>query len=103
MPPVAPYDEPRVVFTGFRPKNWFEIHDEYKSDVVWPPIYKKGSALSCEQRNFSSDWQFDSQFESGNLDMAIQTSDADFNLYVRPDTNTRGYCNWFYFRVTRSG
>lgn len=34
--------------------------------------------------------------------MVLQTSDCDFNLYLRPDTNTKGYCNWFYFRITRT-
>ena len=25
----------------------------------------------------------------------------EFNLYLRPDTNTKGYCNWFFFKVLR--
>ena len=44
---------------------------------------------------------FDSMFESGNLDLAIQVNPAEFNLYLKPDTNTKGYCNWFFFQVKR--
>jgi len=25
----------------------------------------------------------------------------EYNLYLRPDTNTKGYCNWFFFKVKR--
>lgn len=42
---------------------------------------------------------FDSDFESGNLDMAIQTKPRDFELYMRVDTNTRGHHQWFFFSV----
>lgn len=34
---------------------------------------------------------FDSDFECGNLDMAVQTHPRDFSLYMRVDTNTRGH------------
>lgn len=34
--------------------------------------------------------------------MVVQTSETDFNMYLRPDTNTRGYCNWFYFKMSRA-
>jgi len=34
---------------------------------------------------------FDSNFESGNLDMVIQTKPRDFELYMRVDTNSRGH------------
>ena len=44
---------------------------------------------------------FDSMFESGNLDLALQVQPREFNLYLKPDTNTKGYCNWFFFKITR--
>jgi hypothetical protein len=34
---------------------------------------------------------FNSDFESGNLDMAVQTNCKDFSLYMRVDSNTRGH------------
>lgn len=27
-------------------------------------------------------------------------SENQFDLYLRPDSNTNGYGNWFYFKVT---
>lgn len=43
---------------------------------------------------------FDSNFESGNLDMVIKTAPQKaYDVFLRPDTNTTGYFQWFYFRV----
>ena len=41
-------------------------------------------------------------FESGNLDLVLQVQPTEFNLYLKPDTNTKGYCNWFFFKVKRN-
>jgi hypothetical protein len=43
--------------------------------------------------------QFDSSFESGNLDRVVMVSPTEYDLYMRPDTNARGHHQWFYFRV----
>lgn len=43
---------------------------------------------------------FDSNFESGNLDLVIKTDQNKYDLYMRVDTNTRGHHQWFYFTVT---
>lgn len=42
---------------------------------------------------------FDSNFESGNLDMVIKTKPLNYDLYMRVDTNTRGHHQWFYFSI----
>ena len=42
---------------------------------------------------------FDSYFEGGNLDFAIQIQEQEYDLYIRPDTNTKGHTLWYYFRV----
>lgn len=42
---------------------------------------------------------FDSFFEGGNLDRVVKLNDFHYDLYLRPDTNTNGYCNWYYFKV----
>ena len=34
---------------------------------------------------------FDSKFESGNLDKVVKVSKRDYDLYMRCDTNTKGY------------
>lgn len=44
--------------------------------------------------------RFDSNFESGNLDMVIRTKPWEYDLYMRVDTNTRGHHQWFYFNIS---
>ena len=43
---------------------------------------------------------FDSNFESGNLDMVIKKKDLEYDIYMRVDTNIKGHHQWFYFSVT---
>lgn len=43
---------------------------------------------------------FDSNFESGNLDLVIKVGQQNsYDLFLRPDSNTSGYFQWFYFNV----
>ena len=44
-------------------------------------------------------FEFDSHFESGNLDLVVQIGENEYNLFLRPDTNTCGHMQWFYFTV----
>ncbi|KAJ3273842.1 Cytosolic carboxypeptidase 3 [Terramyces sp. JEL0728] len=43
--------------------------------------------------------KFESRFESGNLQEAVQISDYSYELKLRKDLNTTGHTQWFYFRV----
>lgn len=43
---------------------------------------------------------FESRFESGNLAFASKVSPKEYNLLLHNDINTKGYSNWFYFKVT---
>ncbi len=45
------------------------------------------------------DLKFNSTFESGNLDMVAQVGLAEYDLFLRNDTNTRGHNSWFHFCV----
>lgn len=42
---------------------------------------------------------FNSSFESGNLDVAIQVDDTEYDLFMRVDTNTKGHTNWYYYTI----
>ena len=46
------------------------------------------------------DLKFDSNFECGNLDLAISVSSAEYDLLMRVDSNTKGHTTWFYFKVS---
>ena len=43
--------------------------------------------------------QFDSNFESGNLDSVYLVNEREYNLMLKVDTNTKGNTYWFYFKV----
>lgn len=43
---------------------------------------------------------FDSEFESGNLQCAIQRGEKVYDLCLRPDLHTPGHTQWFYFSVS---
>jgi cytosolic carboxypeptidase protein 2/3 len=45
---------------------------------------------------------FNSDFESGNLDMVYKVKPFEYDLFMRVDTNTRGNQQWFYFSVQHS-
>ena len=46
---------------------------------------------------------FESRFESGNLLAAFRTEDENsYQLYLQNDTNTTGYIQWFFFRVSNT-
>ena len=42
---------------------------------------------------------FNSDFESGNLDMVVKTKEGSYDLFLRVDTNSKGHMQWFYFVV----
>ena len=42
-------------------------------------------------KDFDNNLRFESNFESGNLDMVIKKSKFEYDLYMRVDTNTRGH------------
>eukprot|EP00762_Andalucia_godoyi_P002291 ANDGO_07548.mRNA.1 Cytosolic carboxypeptidase 6 len=56
--------------------------------VRQPPKPKKGEII------------FDSNYESGNLGNVNRTSDFEYELYIRPDTNNPKHRLWFNFKVS---
>ncbi|GIL75186.1 hypothetical protein Vretimale_7859 [Volvox reticuliferus] len=45
---------------------------------------------------------FESRYESGNLRRAVQVYPYEYDLILRPDINTRGHTQWFFFSVTNT-
>eukprot|EP00826_Nyctotherus_ovalis_P008165 TRINITY_DN12104_c0_g3_i6.p1 TRINITY_DN12104_c0_g3~~TRINITY_DN12104_c0_g3_i6.p1 ORF type:complete len:254 (+),score=54.23 TRINITY_DN12104_c0_g3_i6:213-974(+) len=70
-----------------------ELKEYYNADM------KESLPVWVEQRKILV---FDSNFESGNLDRVSISSVNEYNLFLNPDTNTRGHCQWFYFAVTNT-
>ena len=63
-----------------------------KNKVV-KPYYKK-----TDERDMTL--IFESRFESGNLLATYKISEHNYQLVVQNDTNTNGYSQWFFFRVS---
>ena len=45
---------------------------------------------------------FESRFESGNLLLAKKISQNEYHLVLQKDTNTVGYTQWFFFKVSNT-
>ena len=54
---------------------------------------------SLDEKTANNELVFDSNFESGNLDMVIKRKEMEYDLLMRVDTNTKGHHQWFYFSV----
>ncbi|CAF0963815.1 unnamed protein product [Adineta ricciae] len=54
----------------------------------------------CQMRPTVDHLLFDSQFESSNLRKAIQITEEEYDLILRPDVNTSRHHQWFYFEVS---
>ena len=57
----------------------------------------KDSYTRFKYKNYSDRVFFDSNFESGNLRMAIKISEYEYDLILRPETNCIRNFQWFFF------
>eukprot|EP00347_Sterkiella_histriomuscorum_P016106 403354471 len=99
-----------VLYQGFRPRDSLEVHESFRqkfytfdfpqyTNLKKPGILQLQSIMKNELNIEKSPLTFDSFFEGGNLDRVVKINDFTYDLYLRPDTNTHGYCNWFYFKI----
>jgi hypothetical protein len=58
---------------------------------------------SLDQSALENELIFDSNFESGNLDLVIKRRDLEYDIFMRVDTNTKGHHQWFYFSIVNPG
>lgn len=49
-----------------------------------------------------NDLQFDSNFESGNLDIVVKIGESEYDLFMRVDSNTTGHFTWYNFKITNT-
>jgi hypothetical protein len=66
-----------------------------KKNKVVKPFYNLNSTSD-------STLLFESRFESGNLLAAFKLSENNYQLVIQNDTNTSGYSQWYYFRISNS-
>ncbi len=60
---------------------------------------KQYKNFKYENYNLNNNILFTSNFESGNLKMAIKHSDNEYDLIIRPENNSSKTFQWFYFLV----
>jgi hypothetical protein len=81
------------------------IRDAVFSDLraTGPLIYSlENPSLSLPPPASVSDrvLRFNSRFESGNLDRAYHLAPDAYHLFLEPDANKGGSCQWFYFEAS---
>ena len=111
-PVLRPLDIPfppasRLVFKAWMPETLSELQEYAKFLLGQRSVQPQWMTGCYPQPSFiahslSPEWllRFDSHFESGNLNRAYALSNTEYDLYVSPDTNTRGHTQWFYFSVS---
>ncbi|XP_022252667.1 cytosolic carboxypeptidase 2-like isoform X3 [Limulus polyphemus] len=107
--------EPYYVSTGLEPQPF--VVGEAKGQVVYyyKPLTgsyflqsKLGHPSSQDeiavtpQNSDDVTLVFESRFESGNLEKAIQLSQFCYELYLRPDLYSERHSQWFYFCVSNT-
>ena len=63
--------------------------------------FDKNAYKNFKYKNYNKDNEllFSSKFESGNLRYAIKLSNNEYDLILRPETNSMRTYHWFFFRV----
>ena len=107
-----------IVYTGYRPRDSFIFHQELTSvpGQAYPYDFSDKSLTAYNYTNKNKNPQpdffgmtkeapstclvFDSKFEGGNLDQVVMLGPHEYDLYMKPDTNTGSHMHWFYFSVT---
>ena len=80
-----------------------DINDEKTNKaVVLNTIYGDIQPYYKLRDNDDDTLIFESRFESGNLLCAFKTEKNSYQLYLQNDTNTTGYIQWFFFRVSNT-
>ena len=92
----------RVVYDCRDPSPY---NSQYSSAAGSPPAEKEDGDLHpfyVKQSEDDYTLIFESRFECGNLRRAIQVYEFEYDLILSPDTNTKGYTQWYYFRVANT-
>ena len=108
------YSEENIVYYGFRPQDSLYMHEafhkgNYPFDLPSKDIYILINAVRTYKTKYrahrplgmvkNEPFIFDSNFESGNLDLVVRVKEGEYDLYMKPDSNTRGHHQWFYFSI----
>ena len=68
-------------------------HNEFYRNQVY---YRAFEGINPTIRK-EEELNFESRFESGNLDCVVKISELEYDIFLRIDSNTKGHLFWFYF------
>jgi len=88
----------------------YDLDELIVSDKMLGRLATDNSAVSNNDEEFVNDFneanqntsqlEFESRFECGNLRKAIHTGGRQYNLILNPDVNSDKHHQWFYFQVS---
>ena len=89
----------RLINTSIHGEWLRSLHSSAPNGIVFSAT--GGAPVNSSEQNL----KFTSNFESGNMEIACRKKVNDYELYMKPDTNTKAHFQWFYFKVknTRKG
>lgn len=98
----------KFVYNGKLLHNILDVYDMrkklYKLRDIDNADFDNLYGQHIHEYNYGNDddlW-FESNYESGNLCLAIKDPDGVYNLEMMADTNSPGHTQWFYFTVSNA-
>ena len=105
-----PYiDQDSIIYCCNRFSDSLDMHTCFgKSYDFKKPTSGKLNLAEIRRKKIVNQWkasssednlEFDSNFESGNLDLVVKKSTFEYDLFMRSDSNSGRHHHWFYFSV----
>ena len=85
----------------YKNENKYISYDKLIDLINIKEPFDKNAYKNFKYKNYNKDNEllFSSKFESGNLRYAIKLSSNEYDLILRPETNSMRTYHWFFFRV----
>ena len=85
----------------YKNENKYISYDKLIDLINIKEPFDKNAYKNFKYKNYNKDNEllFSSKFESGNLRYAIKLSNNEYDLILRPETNSMRTYHWFFFRV----
>ena len=85
----------------YKEENRYISYDKLVDLINIKEPYNKNNYKNFKYKNYNANNEllFSSQFESGNLRYAIKLNSNEYDLILRPETDSLRTYHWFFFRV----
>jgi len=72
----------------------------FVGNIVYSHLIRRKNEIHKQIEKNDLNFTFNSKFESGNLDLVVENSKFEFDLFIRSDTNSSRSHSWFYFSIS---